>query len=81
MTFSQIIARISEDRKKEDMTNSALAKSAFGESFPSHFTYRRGSESIVMTNPHGIAKRFLKLTAMQTGENGEKEDEYRGVQV
>jgi hypothetical protein len=63
LSYSEISDRINRERQERDLEASNAAKLEYGSSFADHFTYRRGRQTFVMTNPRAIARRFYELKA------------------
>jgi hypothetical protein len=61
MPFTAITAALRQQRQATDEAVAARARAEYGESFPAHFTYRRGNEVFVMTKPSAIAKHYRSL--------------------
>ena len=61
MTFTAIGQKLRQQRLDEDKALSERAKLEYGDTFSSFFTYRKGSQNLVMTDPTFIAKRYRSL--------------------
>jgi len=61
MHYTPISAVLRRQRRIADEAMAAHARAEYGESFPQHFTYRRGNEVHVMTKPSAIAKHYRSL--------------------
>jgi hypothetical protein len=61
MTFTGIIACLRQQRLAQDRAIAEQAHREYGDTFQDHFTYRRGSQVLIMSDPVSIAKRYRSL--------------------
>lgn len=61
LTFTSIIDRLRHSRKAEDERITEIAKAEYGASFAENFSYRKGGNKRVMTDPTIIAKHYRLL--------------------
>jgi hypothetical protein len=61
MTFTAISQHLRKQRLAEDKATADKAKAEYGVSFSEFFTYRRGSQMLVMSDPTSIAKHYRAL--------------------
>lgn len=62
MKFTAIVAQLRRKRKAEKENVVTRAHEEFGDMFNSKFTYRKGNETHVMTDPSAITRRYQQLT-------------------
>lgn len=61
MTFTAIVAELRRQRKNDKQNLVARAHQEFGDTFDSNFSYRKGNETCVMSDPSAICRRYKEL--------------------
>jgi len=61
LSFTAIIAILRSERMVADAVLAEQVREEYGEDFEKEFSYRRGSERLVMSKPCAIAKQYRKL--------------------
>jgi hypothetical protein len=61
MTFTAITQLLRQQRVTKDYEDAEQAKKDYGASFSEYFTYHRGGETLVMSDPTSIAKCYRTL--------------------
>jgi hypothetical protein len=61
LSFTGIMAILRSERMAVDAALAEQAKAEYGDDFMKEFSYRRGSNQLVMSKPCAIAKQYHKL--------------------
>ena len=64
MAYTTIVAQLAKQREAVDFALAQKAREEYGGDFESEFSYRRGSEVIVMTKPAVIARHYRTLQGL-----------------
>ncbi|KAG2739599.1 hypothetical protein P692DRAFT_201729417 [Suillus brevipes Sb2] len=61
MTFTAIVAELRRQRKNDKQDLVARAHQEYGDTFDSNFSYRKGNDTLIMTDPSAICRRYKQL--------------------
>lgn len=61
MTFTAIVAELRRQRKNDKQDLVARAHQEYGDTFDSNFSYRKGNDTFVMSDPSAICRRYKEL--------------------